>query len=83
MYELTLTDDEIAVVTGCDQLAAQERWFKDSGIPCFQKRGKESGLTVARYWFENAPLIKSKSDITGSPASGSKPNLSRVGKRRV
>ena len=75
--KLTLTLNEIEEITGCKQAAAQESWFRDNHIPVFPKRG--GGITVARAWFENAPL--QRTDIIAMPKSGSKPDMSKVGRR--
>lgn len=73
---ITLSDEEILAITGCKQESGQEEWFKTAKIPCFPKRG--GGLTVAKFWFENAPLQRANlPEHTGRQT----PRLDKVGQR--
>lgn len=68
-----LSNDEIAEITGYRRISDQQKWFEEVGIPCYPRR---DGLTVARRWFELAPLSKQKPEIVDMPSRGSAPNWS-------
>lgn len=70
-----LTSEEIAMLTGVDQVAAQKKMLQKCKIHFVENR---NGLVVARAWLDNAPFYN-RDRVIHEAANSNLPSIGKLG----